>query len=395
MVLFKFLVVVLVSINLHADEDIQTVIDDFLPGVELVNLLNEQEVQMVILSEAEQNEMFGRQLTESESAKVNTITSQYKTLIRRLIARKYVLQEILKVVKGMAAWDSRLINQLTGVPVGYQMSPVMHEFISKGAFEVQSLLYDVRQESMGLDTRENPWAQEGVDVSLLLDEVRDQEKKLSEWQNSKNTSDETTRFFTSQKAWPGVISLLQELRILRFHQAVERGHRTVVVALLKDSFFDIDARDRDRKTALYKAASRGDYQMVDLLINRGANVNIVHTPARTPLDIVNINLEEAFEKFKTYLFPDANIDVIDVEEAFEKFKTLRESGWKSEEDLLLKPYELTTLERAETIYQAYSKTRNRLIQEGGVEMSTRLKLVYTEHESRMMSRRKSKPCFDI
>lgn len=351
MALFKFLVIVFASVNLHADEGIQAVVDDFLPGVELGNLLDGQKEQVVILSAAEQNEIFGRQLTESESAKVNNITNQYETLKRRLIAREYVLEEILKMVKGVAAWDSRLINQLTGFPVGYRMSPVMQEFISKGAFDVQALFYEVTQESIGLDIREDFWAKEGIEVSTLFDRVRSKEKELLESQDRKNTSG---RLSIVRGDLPGVISLLDELRILRFHQAVERRHRTVVVTLLNGSSFDINAPDSEGRTALYKAASQGDYQMVDLLIERGAGVNILSGNAKTPLDGVNVKLKEVLEKVQT----------------------LRENGEESKEDLLLKSYELKSLERAEAIHEVYSKIQNRLIQEGGREFFTRVPMCF-------------------
>lgn len=297
MALFKFLVIILASVNLHANEDIQAVIDDFLPGVELGNLLRGKEEQVVVLTEAQQNEMFGRQLTESDSAKVNIITNQYETLKRRLIAREYVLEEILKIVKGVAAWDSRLINQLTGFPLGYQIS-VMHEFISRGAFEVQALFYEVTQESIGLDIREDFWAKEGIEVSTLFDRVRSKEKELLEWQKSKGASE--INHFSSilqGEKWPGVISLLDELRILRFHQAVERRRHKVVARLLKQNVIDIvNVPDGEGRTVLYKAAVEGDYEMVELLMENGAVLFLSDIQREKTPDAVLAKIRETYKK---------------------------------------------------------------------------------------------------
>ena len=57
-----------------------------------------------------------------------------------------------------------------------------------------------------------------------------------------------------------------------WHEATNAGDLNRVCALL-DEGADIDARDEHGQTALMNAAYRGDAELVQLLIGRGASLN--------------------------------------------------------------------------------------------------------------------------
>jgi ankyrin repeat protein len=70
---------------------------------------------------------------------------------------------------------------------------------------------------------------------------------------------------------------------LAIYEAIENGDTGAVRALLDRYSFDVNARDRDRQTLLYKAARAGNVDMVEMLLSAGANVNARSGYETTPL----------------------------------------------------------------------------------------------------------------
>lgn len=279
---FLALFVILVSINLHAEESIQEVIDHFLPGVKLEDLLRGQEE--VTLTEAEPINKYKIPFTESELAEANVILNKYETLKRRLIAREYVLREILKMKKSEGL---------------HSADPIVHEFIGNGVFDVLSLYDDLAEEFRTSNDWVNPFTWEMTDVITLTDRVLLREKELLDWQrqNSKNTTDKTDRLFIDQGEWPGVIRLLGERRILKFHQAVEGRNHAAVAKLLKENAVDIiNAPDREGRTASYKAAVEGDFEMVGLLMENDAVLFLSDSQHEKTPDVVLAKIRETYKK---------------------------------------------------------------------------------------------------
>ncbi len=83
-----------------------------------------------------------------------------------------------------------------------------------------------------------------------------------------------------------LLALILEAKIpdtgLALIEAANKGDAEVVEALL-DSGADINARDEQNQTALHKAASRGHTPVVKLLLERGADVNAKNLFGQTPL----------------------------------------------------------------------------------------------------------------
>jgi ankyrin repeat protein len=67
--------------------------------------------------------------------------------------------------------------------------------------------------------------------------------------------------------------------------AVGEDHRLRVASLLLDRGADIDARDRQGRTVLHRAASRGQLQAVQLLLARGAAIDPIDALGQTPLHL--------------------------------------------------------------------------------------------------------------
>ncbi len=74
-------------------------------------------------------------------------------------------------------------------------------------------------------------------------------------------------------------------RQLPLIDAVEKGDKTAVQALLKQKTTDVNARRPDGSTALHWAAHRGDAAVVDLLLGAGADVKVVNHYGIAPLSL--------------------------------------------------------------------------------------------------------------
>ncbi len=205
---------------------------------------------------------------------------------RRLIAREYVLREMLKVQNSQGA---------------HSADPIVHEFIRDGAFDVLSLYDDLAEEFRTSNAWVDPFTGEFSDVITLIDRVLLREKEILDWQwqNSKNAPDKTGRLFIDQGEWPGVIRLLGERRILKFHfhLSVERRNYALVAKLLKQNAVDIvNAPDKEGRTALYKVAVQGDFEMVELLMENGAVLFLSDSQREKTPDAVLAKIRETYKK---------------------------------------------------------------------------------------------------
>ncbi len=80
----------------------------------------------------------------------------------------------------------------------------------------------------------------------------------------------------------GYGSLIKAVK-LPLHDAVEKGDLALLKALLMQKIFEVDAKDEDGNSPLYKAVQKGDKEMVLWLLLAGANVNTVNSNRSTPL----------------------------------------------------------------------------------------------------------------
>ena len=69
------------------------------------------------------------------------------------------------------------------------------------------------------------------------------------------------------------------------HIAVYFGHADVVKALLIDSSIDINIRNNHWETPLHKAALTNRFDLVRLLVDRGASVRMTDDKGRLPSDV--------------------------------------------------------------------------------------------------------------
>ena len=57
--------------------------------------------------------------------------------------------------------------------------------------------------------------------------------------------------------------------------------------LVEELHADVNARDHDGNTALHNAAARGDNEMIEYLVSKGADVKAVNRAGQTTVDMAN------------------------------------------------------------------------------------------------------------
>jgi ankyrin repeat protein len=88
-------------------------------------------------------------------------------------------------------------------------------------------------------------------------------------------------------------------RIFKIYKAIEQGNLKRVKRLLRKGLFykpDINAVDTDKNTALHYAARKGKKEIVELLINQGAQINLQNKDGYTALILASyLGFEEIVE----------------------------------------------------------------------------------------------------
>lgn len=87
------------------------------------------------------------------------------------------------------------------------------------------------------------------------------------------------------------------------------GHSGVVEDLLRDNQTDVNAQDKDKWTALHEASNKGHSKVVEVLLQRQANVGMGKDDERTPLHLASKKGNE--DIVKQLLKAEANVDVKD------------------------------------------------------------------------------------
>jgi ankyrin repeat protein len=71
------------------------------------------------------------------------------------------------------------------------------------------------------------------------------------------------------------------------HRFAPTGMLEAVKFLVEDLHVDVNARDHEGNTALHNAAARGDNEMIDYLVSKGADVKAVNRAGQTTVDMAN------------------------------------------------------------------------------------------------------------
>jgi uncharacterized protein len=71
------------------------------------------------------------------------------------------------------------------------------------------------------------------------------------------------------------------------HRFAPTGMLAAVRYLVDDLHADVNARDADGNTALHNAAARGDNEMIEYLVSKGADVTLVNRTGQTTADMAN------------------------------------------------------------------------------------------------------------
>jgi ankyrin repeat protein len=71
------------------------------------------------------------------------------------------------------------------------------------------------------------------------------------------------------------------------HRFAPTGMLAGVKFLVEQLHADVNARDADGNTALHNAASRGDNEMIEYLVSKGADVTAVNRKGQTTVDMAN------------------------------------------------------------------------------------------------------------
>src|SRR5262252_7017216 len=71
------------------------------------------------------------------------------------------------------------------------------------------------------------------------------------------------------------------------HRFAPTGMLAAVKYLVDDLHADVNARDADGNTALHNAAARGDNEMIEYLVSKGADVTLVNRTGQTTVDMAN------------------------------------------------------------------------------------------------------------
>lgn len=70
------------------------------------------------------------------------------------------------------------------------------------------------------------------------------------------------------------------------HRATKEGNLTVVTELLKCGYRNIDAKNQDGQIAVHLACRYQKEEMIQKLIDSGANVNCRDSEGNTPLHVI-------------------------------------------------------------------------------------------------------------
>ena len=71
------------------------------------------------------------------------------------------------------------------------------------------------------------------------------------------------------------------------HRHAPGGMLAAVRFLVEQLGADVNARDHEGNTALHHAASRGDLEMIQYLVSKGADVKAVNREGQTTVDMAN------------------------------------------------------------------------------------------------------------
>jgi uncharacterized protein len=71
------------------------------------------------------------------------------------------------------------------------------------------------------------------------------------------------------------------------HRFAPTGMLAAVQYLVDELHADVNARDADGNTALHNAAARGDNEMIEYLVSKGADVTLVNRTGQTTVDMAN------------------------------------------------------------------------------------------------------------
>src|SRR5262249_38295060 len=71
------------------------------------------------------------------------------------------------------------------------------------------------------------------------------------------------------------------------HRFAASGMLAAVRYLVEELHADVNARDHEENTALHNAASRGDNEMIEYLISKGADPTLVNRMGQTTVDMAN------------------------------------------------------------------------------------------------------------
>jgi uncharacterized protein len=71
------------------------------------------------------------------------------------------------------------------------------------------------------------------------------------------------------------------------HKFAPTGMLAAVKFLVEEVHADVNARDEDGNAALHHAASRGDNEMIEYLVSKGADVKLVNRTGQTTVDMAN------------------------------------------------------------------------------------------------------------
>ena len=71
------------------------------------------------------------------------------------------------------------------------------------------------------------------------------------------------------------------------HRFAPTGMLAAVKYLVDELHADVNVRDADGNTALHNAAARGDNEMIEYLVSKGADVTLVNRTGQTTVDMAN------------------------------------------------------------------------------------------------------------
>ena len=71
------------------------------------------------------------------------------------------------------------------------------------------------------------------------------------------------------------------------HRYAPTGLLAAVKYLVEELGADVNAEDEDGNTAVHNAASRGDNEMIQYLVSKGADVKKINRSGQTTIDVAN------------------------------------------------------------------------------------------------------------